>query len=91
MTTDRKRGRALRTLGYFGRHGNGGRNATPLTPKIQKRAYNSEMVRDTANVWGPEIAYPIITKIANSSRTVRDREKVTSDHLLETGVGLSES
>ena len=30
---------------------------------------------------GPEIGNPIIKKIANKSKTVRDREKVTIDHL----------
>ena len=40
---------------------------------------------------GPEIENHIIKKIANNSKTVRDREKVTIDHLEETGVALSES
>ena len=39
----------------------------------------------------PVIGNPIIKKIANNSKTVRGGEKVTLDHLLETGVGLSES
>ena len=29
--------------------------------------------------WGPEIGNPTINKIANNSKTVRDREKVTMD------------
>ena len=40
---------------------------------------------------GPEIEHPIRTKIANDSKIVQDRKKVTFDHLQETGVGLSES
>ena len=40
--------------------------------------------------WRPEIANPIIKKIANNAKTVRDREKVTIDHLYETENGLSE-
>ena len=38
----------------------------------------------------PEIVNPIIKKITNNSKMVSDREKVTIDHLKETGVGLSE-
>ena len=41
--------------------------------------------------WGPEIGNPIISKIANNSKTVLDREKVTIDRLWEIAVGLSES
>ena len=42
-------------------------------------------------ILGPEIRNPIITKVANNSKTVRYREKVTSDHLWEIGLWLSES
>ena len=72
------------------------------TPSVLKHAFPCKEVPfgglvDTLPFGGilgakrPEMGNPIMTQIANNSKMVRDGEKVTIDHLYETGVGLSES
>ena len=39
------------------------------------------VLRAKPPIFGPDIANPIIKKIANSSETVRDREKVAKHHI----------